>query len=223
MKYLFAFCLLLSSPAFAQGADVVYNLPSWGASLLTFALALTLFTQAVKTRLKSRLETVPHYLIHGTTFAVGLALAALIQSQGLLVDPLFSQLPPPFNWLLYGGLAGVGSTGGYDLLRSLVGLAGGNTELPKDAPTPEQAEAQVSAVPKLAIEGGLALAAKLGVPGFVAAVLLNENTFDEAERLIREMGKKRALTEDETKADQDAWEKAHPVVVKKPEPAKGEL
>lgn len=213
LTYLLA-AFLLGPPVLAQSPEVIYNLPSWGASLLTFALALTLFTQAVKTRLSTRLETVPHYIIHGTTFALGLGIAALIHSQGLLIDPLFSQLPAPFNWLLYGGLAGVGAIGGYDLLKSLLGLVGGNTALPGPTPTAAQAEAQVSAVPKLAIDGLKALAANFGLPGYVVGVLLNEHTFEQAERIIREMGKERALTEGEIKADQDAFEKANPIFVK---------
>ena len=216
-RLLYFLALFMLLPVFAQGADIVYNLPSWGASLLSFALALTLFTQAVKSRLKSRLEHVPHYLIHGTTFAVALAMAALINSQGLLVDPLFSSLSAPINWLLYGGLAGVGAIGGYDLLKAIAAMFGNKTLA---LPNPEEAEAQVSAVPKLAVDGLRTLATNFGIPGFVVSTLLNEHTFAEAERIIREMGKERALTEVEIKDSQDAFEKANPVAVN-PVVAKG--
>ena len=207
-------------PVFAQdiggSISAVYNLPTWGASLLTFSLALAVLTQAVKSRLKGMLEHVPHYLIHGSTFAIALVMAALIQSEGLLVDPLFSQLTPPLNWLLYGGLAGVGAIGGFDLLQNVAAMFGSKGTIL--APTIEEAEAQVTAVPKLAVDGLRTLATNFGIPGFVVSTLLNEHTFAEAERIIREMGKERALTEGEIKNSQDAFEKSNPVV-RNPAPA----
>lgn len=215
MKLLILLCLAFFAPfALAQSPEVVYNLPSWGASLLTFALALTLFTQAVKTRLSTRLERVPHYLIHGTTFALALGIAALIHSQGLLIDPLFSQFPAPVNWLLYGGLAGVAAVGGYDLLKSLLGLAGAKTTLPGPAPTAAQAEAQVGGLKNLTVGAVRGLAASFGIPPFVVNTILNENTLEQAWLTVQRMGAERALTLSENKDDQNAWAEANPVVVK---------
>lgn len=209
LKY--ALPLLIFMPfALAQNADVTYNLPSWGQSIISFAFALTLLTQAIKVRLKNRLDTLPHYVPQALTVALGIVIAGLINQRGLLTDPVFALVPSPWGWLLFGTVAGVGSIGGYDFVMAVAGtLGGGKTVL---LPTIEQAEAQVSAVPKLAVDGLRNLASSFGLPGFVVTTLLNEHTFAEAERIIRQMGKERALTEGEISDSLDDFEKQNPVV-----------
>ena len=115
--------LYIASFAAAQTPDVVYNLPLWGRSVLTFALVLTLFTQAVKVRLQKALPALPAFVIQLGTLALGVIGAFVIDGQGLLVDPLFASLSAPLNWLAFGGIAGVLAIGGYDLLLAIIGFA----------------------------------------------------------------------------------------------------
>lgn len=67
-----------------------------------------------------------------------------------------------------------------------------------------------SPVGKLAKEGLVALAIKYALPGGALLVdaLLSEHTLEQADRIIREMGRKRALTVDEAQADAEATQGA---------------
>lgn len=66
---------------------------------------------------------------------------------------------------------------------------------------------------QLAVGGLKALAKNLGLPGasFLVDALLSEHTLEEVDRIIRQMGRERALTEGEIAKDQDNWEKANAV------------
>lgn len=192
-----------------QDANIIYSLPSWGSSILTFTLALALLTQAIKGRLKRHLEQVPAYLIQVSTLVLGIALAALIHSQGLLVDPLFASVPAPYNWLLFGGIAGVGAIGGYDLIIQIARTAGGKKAgtLPANLPTAEQAEQQLDTAPRLALDTLRRLAAGFGIPAVITETILSDYTLAEAEKLIRSIGAKRALTPDEIQTNMSEWQR----------------
>ena len=63
-------------------------------------------------------------------------------------------------------------------------------------------------------KGGLiALATSLGIPGAADVVtgLLSKNSIEQAEAIIREMGRERALNQGELKTAGDEFEKTHPV------------
>ena len=118
--------LFFASAAFAQNALSVPGLDfvSWGASLLTFSGALTLFTQAVKQRFKKRLDHTPDWIPKAVSIALGIAISYGIDSRGLLLDPMFSGLPGPYNWIAYGALAGIGSIGFFEILATFLGKPG---------------------------------------------------------------------------------------------------
>ncbi len=140
-KTLFSLTLvLMTGVVFAQDPGIMVNLPSWGTSLLSFAAALTLLTQAVKVRLKKRLDNVPNGVIQGVTVLLGIGISGAIQQQGLLTDPLFASIADPWGWILYGTLAGIGSVGGYDLLMAAISMTGGKTTMVDTSALPQSPE-----------------------------------------------------------------------------------
>lgn len=221
---------VLFAPAFAQATDVIYNLPLWGQSILTFALALTLFTQAIKIRLKKAVPNLPAAVVQLGTLGVGIGVAFWIYSQNLLLDPFFASLPAPFNWLSYGGLAGVGAMGGYDLLMSIAKALGGKTvggkviTVPDETPTAAEAEKQIDSVPGITASFLRNYALSRGIPAFIVDAVLALNPLEHAVALLNEIiARKRKLTPEEIAADQLAWAKDNPVTEEELEAARTRL
>jgi len=80
-----------------------------------------------------------------------------------------------------------------------------------------------STVGKLTKLGPRALAVSLGLPPFVTNPIIDSLPLAEAERIIREMGKERALTLGEIEADQDKWKAENPVTEEELEGAQEKL
>ena len=190
--YFLAFlALFMLLPALAQGTAAPNDWGSFWATQGSLSALAIIVTAFLKERFRFTGVTVVI-----VSLVAGAALGALGKAFALYTGDWQSAI-------LFGLGAGFLGSGGWDAVTGLL----------KNRPVvlPE-APAATAQVPGLALEGLTKLAGGFGIPGFVVSTLLSEHTFAEAERLIREMGKERALTEGEIKESQDEFEKGFPVV-----------
>ena len=126
----------LSGIALAQTGDfspLLDLVPTLGiflsaAAVLAVARPVQLATEWLKVRVKRRFGDIPHIAVHGIALGVSIvASAATHLSGGLLQDPVYSTIPPPWNVALFAVAVFVVAGGWYDTTL--------NTKVPPARPT----------------------------------------------------------------------------------------
>ncbi|MGY2892733.1 hypothetical protein [Deinococcus sp. UYEF24] len=105
----------LGGMALAQGtapAASSFDFASWGKSAAGFGL----FVAAAVAILKGRFPKLAGYWVLLVSFAVAEVGAFLLFTTGLLTDPAYARLTPPWMWLAFGFGAFVTASGGYAAL-----------------------------------------------------------------------------------------------------------
>ena len=137
------FGVLVIPAAYAQGLDQptsllelwrvltdVAALTALGASVWALARFIRATVSFVKTNFNPRLGNVPLFTgwrTYGLSMLLGTGLSFLIWLNKGLTDVLFSGLPAPLNWILFGLAAGLFASGSADLERSRSGGADAKT------------------------------------------------------------------------------------------------